>query len=233
MLNGKPALRYAVLLFVAAELVLGILVQTTSGTACKVVSFSSVVLACLFYLLLFEKNCKYIFTQIGLILTVCADVFLVLLDARQKLVAMIFFSLAQLAYGRRIYLYSEGDGIRRAHIIARGSAVALSLLITLIVLGEGCDSLSLVSMFYYANLLTNVVFAFLDGRRSLPFAIGLLLFSMCDALIGLSLLDAYLPIAEGSLIYRITHTGINLAWMFYVPSQTLIAVSTCRFKSEN
>lgn len=233
MLRSKKFFWHSVAAFIIAELVLGVLVQLTSALPCKIISFVSVLLACLFFALFYERNCKYIFTQFGLILTVCADVFLVLLDARQKLAAMILFLVAQLFYARRIYLYSEGDSVKRAHILTRFLLIAAFLASTAIVLGSATDALALVSVVYYANLLVNILFAFADGRRSLVFAFGLLLFSLCDAVVGLSLIDAYLPVAQGSLVYRLTHTELSLAWIFYVPSQTLIALSTAFSKKSS
>ena len=56
-------------------------------------------------------------------------------------------------------------------------------------------------------------------------AIGLVLFILCDTVIGLSLIDTYLPVAKDSLMYRIIFPGFDLAWAFYLPSQALLAVS--------
>ena len=70
-----------------------------------------------------------------------------------------------------------------------------------------------------------MIFAFAQGKRNLVFALGLLFFLCCDTLIGLSCLGQYFPIAEDSTLYTVINPGFNLAWAFYVPSQTLIALS--------
>ena len=100
-------------------------------------------------------------------------------------------------------------------------------------LGEKCDAVALVSMFYYANLILNAVFACISFGKNPLLAIGLVLFILCDTVIGLSLIDPYLTLPESSPIYAIIHPGFDLAWAFYLPSQALLAISLlpCRFKN--
>ena len=74
-------------------------------------------------------------------------------------------------------------------------------------------------------MLCNVVFAFLSFSQNPLLAIGLVLFALCDTVIGLDLLDAYLPAFRDSAINKLLHPGFNLAWMFYLPSQALLAIS--------
>ena len=38
-------------------------------------------------------------------------------------------------------------------------------------------------------------------------------------------MNDYIAISKESLLYRITHPSFDLVWAFYVPSQTLIALS--------
>ena len=80
-------------------------------------------------------------------------------------------------------------------------------------------------MFYYANLILNIVFAFLGGRGLRLMAVGLVFFALCDTVIGLIVMKAYLPIPPDAFLYRILYPGFNLAWVFYVPSQALLALS--------
>lgn len=138
---------------------------------------------------------------------------------------MLFFSVTQLSYFLRLYLYDENKYRRAWHIGIRAAASILAVAATFIVLGQSADSVAVVSMFYYANLIINIVFAFIQLEKPGIFAIGLLLFAMCDAVIGFSFLDGYLPIPEGSFIYKIIYPGFDLAWAFYLPSQILLAIS--------
>lgn len=213
-------------LFFIIEAALGVMIQLTSGDTERILCFSSVALAALFALLAARKNKCSALTVLGLIFTVCADVFLVLLTEGDKLVAMYFFSIVQLLYFVRVLIENKNGKTRRKHVVFRIEALFTAFIVTLAVLGDSADALSIISVLYFANLLVNIVFSFINFKRAPIFAIGLLLFAFCDILVGFSMLDLYISVSETSIIYRLTHTEINLIWAFYVPSQTLIALST-------
>ncbi len=215
-----------VVLFSTVEAVLGVLLQVGDGDGGRIASYVAVVLAffaCFFFI---GRSYSYLFTQLALLFTLFADWFLVIEGGKERLLAMLFFSLAQLSYFARLYA-EETPRLRRWHIGIRVGACLLLLSLTVLVLGEGCDALALalVTVFYYANLLTSLAFAFLAVRRSYLFAVGLLLFALCDAVIGFSFLCEYLSLSRASLLYRISHLDFNLAWVFYLPSQALLAIS--------
>lgn len=213
-------------------MVLGAFVQVTSGKSNSFVSFSCVILACLFMALFFEKSVSYYLTQVGLACTAMADLFLVVLSPIRQLPAMIFFSVTQICYFIRLYL-NQDKGQRRIHLIVRGSAVLIALILTVVVLKGNTDALSLVSLFYYANLAINIAFAFAQFKKCPVFAIGLLLFLFCDTVVGLNVMASdYIPIDTGSFIYKLLNTDLNLAWIFYVPSQALIGISLAKFKNQ-
>jgi hypothetical protein len=55
--------------------------------------------------------------------------------------------------------------------------------------------------------------------------IAFTLFLLCDTVIGLQVAaGGYLPIAQDSVLYGLLFSGFNLAWLFYLPSQVLIAL---------
>ena len=169
-------------LFAVTEAVIGVLMHTSQGSIPINLRYTSVVLACLFFTLFAERSLSYILTHIALIGTVCADYFLVWRDDMQQLPAMFFFSAVQIAYFLRLFFEDSSITRRKVHLIIRATASVAALCITAVVLGEGCNSLALVSMFYYANLILNVVFAAIFTRKNPVFALGLLLFILCLAL---------------------------------------------------
>ncbi len=229
MIRSKHSRRLAIALFLFVETVLGVLLQITPSSISYLFSFSSIVLACLFCLTLAERRAAYICTQLALVCTACADYFL-LFPIRRQLLAMIFFSFVQLFYFFRLFSLDKKGKRRCIHLLLRIFSSAFALLLTAVVLGEKTDTLALMSLFYYANLLLNIVFAFLSFRRAPFFAIGLLFFGLCDTVVGFECMAAYLPIAEDSFFYRITHLGFNLAWVFYLPAQAILAISTLKGK---
>ena len=47
------------------------------------------------------------------------------------------------------------------------------------------------------------------------------------AVIGLQVATSgYLPIEEGSVLNEILYPGFNLSWLFYLPSQVLLSLSS-------
>ncbi len=223
----KQLTKLLTFIFITLELVLTVLVQLLSGRANTVVSFFAIVLACLFPILFINNSKDYKLTQIGLISTVFADLFLVVLEPMRQLPAMFFFSITQICYLLRIYFNQENKKIE--HLIIRSIVIVISIIITILVLKDKTDFLSIISIFYYANLIMNIVYSFLTSQKSILLSIGLILFACCDLLIGISVLDSsYLNIPEGTLFYFLCHPGFNLAWLFYVPSQTLISLSVIK-----
>lgn len=231
MINTRKRLINFTVAFSAIELVFGVLIQTTVGTLNTVLSFLSVVLACAFTGFLFTRTKDYLFTQIALVFTVLADLFLVVIaDAKYRSVAMVFFSVTQICYFLRIYFNQTSAKEKRLHIILRTAIVITALVLTVIVLKDKTDFLSLISLFYYANLIMNIVFAFTQSHLSLVLPIGLLLFSLCDLFVGLSVLEEYISVSGDSLLYKLMHPTFNVIWLFYVPSQTLVALSASKSK---
>ena len=225
MIRNKPLLISLSALFVGGQITLGVLLQTVGGRISIYMRYGVVILACLFCFLFVDKTAAYLLTQLALICTVCADWFLVLPPSPNQLPGMLFFSVTQTAYFLRIYLADPSPKRRRLHLILRGSLTVLVLTATIVVLGKGTDAVALVSMFYYANLVMNIAFAFAEGKKHLLLALGLALFLCCDTVVGLAFMNDYIAISKESLLYRITHPSFDLVWAFYVPSQTLIALS--------
>ncbi len=225
MLNKTKILYPMVAIFAAVELVLGILVQTTHGDTCTAVSYAVVVLACLFCAAFAERSIRYALTQLALVMTICADLFLVVIKPLHMEVAMCFFSVTQLAYAARIHLEQASPRIRKLHLAVRVASAVLAVVAALAVLGRDADFLAVITIFYFVNLVENAVFAFLDVRRGWLLPLGLLLFIGCDLFVGFANLDIYFEIERGSFLYKLAHPGFNAAWVFYVPSQALLALS--------
>ena len=224
MLKNKRLLIALSLVFVIIETALGILIQTPKSN--NYIQYFAIVLACVFFSLFFEKSKSYLFTQIALICTVLADFFLVhLFPMQQQLNGMIFFVGTQIAYFLRIYFDEKNATIRKIHLITRVNVSFVALVATVIVLKESTDALALISIFYYTNLILNIVFAFINFKNEQILAIGLVFFIICDTFVGFACIGPYMTLQKGSIIYNILNSELNIAWLFYVPSQTLLAIS--------
>ncbi len=225
MIKSKKILLSLSVAFLMIEVILGVLLQTAQGAVPVNLRYTAVIAACLFCVLFAERSLSFIFTQLALLCTVGADYFLVYRTDMRQLPAMIFFSVVQIAYFLRLYFEDGNKTRRKAHLILRATLLAAVVGVTVAVLGQSLDAVAVVSMFYYANLVLNAVFAYVSFGKNPVLAIGLTLFILCDTVIGLSLIDTYLPISESSLIYKVIYPGFDLAWAFYLPSQALLAVS--------
>lgn len=230
MIKNNKILLSLSLLFLLAEMQLGYIIQTSKDPYNT--QFFTIALACVFCFLFIEKSKSYIFTQIALIFTVCADFFLVFPDRQKQLLGMIFFLQTQMAYFLRIYFEENNRKIRKIHLITRASASVITVLATCVVLGAKTDALSLVSIFYYTNLILNVIFSFLIFKKAYILATGLVLFAICDMFIGFANIGPYMNISASSLIYKLLHSEINIAWAFYIPSQMLLAISLLPIKTK-
>ena len=233
MLKSKPFIIGSVAVFAVAEAIMGYFIQKVSGIDYAVLTLSSVFLACAFCALWFNKSFNWIFTFTALCFTVFADLFLTDLiryEYKQS-IAMVFFTCVQICYFLRIYFNQTDKRQKIIHVSVRAGLSVFAIVLTAVVLKENANFLSLISMFYFANLAANIVFSFMQFKLNPLFPIGLTLFSFCDILIGLEMLDNFMTIPETSFINKINDVQINLAWAFYVPSQTLISLSSIKYKN--
>ena len=223
--NKKTATLCAIFVFI--EAVLAYFIFISDADFVSGASFLSIVCAFLFALLFINIKSKTLLLNIGLLFTVCADLFLVIADPIQQSAGMVFFSFTQMCYFAFLYLSDENKKRKLIHICVRIGAVFTAELVMLAVIGDKTDFLSAISIFYIANLATSVVFSYSQGKKLRLFAVALTLFIMCDILIGLSsAIGVYLDVSEDSLFYKIAYPSFNLAWVFYLPSQMLIAIYT-------
>ena len=200
--------------FLLLQLALYVCILTCGGTALVATSYAAIVLCGLYALLMGKKEA--LFLRLGVLLTVGADFCLVVCHPIQRLWGMVFFLGAQVMYALQL-------GGRPWRWWLRGAVSLCALVVTALVLRENTDALALVSVCYYGNLILNLLFAFLNKNRML--GIGFVLFLLCDTVIGLQVAaGGYLPIAQESVLYGLLFSGFNLAWLFYLPSQVLIAL---------
>lgn len=157
--------------------------------------------------------------KIALGFTLLADLFLLVLN-RWYLMGVACFCVVQLLYLTRI------ASVHREHLPLRLALRGLLVLLALTVAdGLGVlDPLTGLSLFYFSQLVVNVLESFALGLPYGTFAVGLLLFLCCDLCVGLQNLSAWFPAAGGPLV-EFARVGM---WLFYLPSQVLISLSVKR-----
>ncbi len=226
MAKTKKTLFLLTVDFILLEIIFAFLMNNVPG-AFSFYAYLYLVATAVFCMLFMEKANDYLFTQLGLIGTLGADFFLVLLPEQERLPGMICFSFVQIFYFLRLYTSDTNKKRRNANLIMRiiGSVAIVAL--TFLVLGPGADPVAVISMFYYVNLFLNVIFAFLDFQNTGVFALGMLCFIISDTVIGFHELDDYIgrdPVVM-EVMNHIRRSKIDLVYGFYLPAQLLIAMS--------
>ncbi len=208
------------LIFLLAEFLLYLVILTSDGELLRYSSFLSIVF-CFLYSVFLQRARDSLIT-FGLASTVIADFFLVVCSPAQQLYGMVFFLGTQILYAVKLHFISMSKFFLflRIFLILVGEAAAI------LVLKQNIDLLVIISVAYYSLLIVSILQSFVCLKNNRLFFIGLLLFLLCDTVIGLQVAaGTYLPIGEQSLLYKILFMDFPLAWFFYLPSQVLISLS--------
>lgn len=161
--------------------------------------------------------CRRLFLLFAMGMTLVSDVFLLVLDENYTVGVCTFFCA-------QIFHALETPRSKKRLIISFSLRFGVTA-VTLAVLGvlKLFDPLYIAVAFYAPELLGNLaehVVGVFQNRgeeraRSLILAVGFFLFFLCDLCVGLS---------------NIGVTGVSIwIWIFYAPSQALIAISSGRF----
>lgn len=168
MINNKKILTPLYSIFVIVEIFLSHYVQIAPTEIANPAKFFAIALACAFCVLSIEKSKIYLFTQLALVATVCADYFLVYIPVRHQLYGMICFAMAQIFYFLRIYFEDTCQKRKKVNLILRIATLVIAPLCTFAFLGEKADAVAIVSVFYYLNICLNLVFASIQSNSN-PF----------------------------------------------------------------
>ena len=214
--------------FVAAEISLLVFIQLTNELLNTALSYSAVLLALAFTVFCYTGGIYSRISLVAMAATACADLFLVVIEPALPVFGMLFFSLVQAAYFLKIYLKTDSRRLRLVHLCVRLSLLLVAIVCVFLVLRDNCDFLAVISVLYYVNLLLNFIFSlFLERtKKNILLTVGLFCFLMCDLFVGFGMIEPYIPISEGSFAYFLAYPGFNAAWLFYVPSLVLLALSS-------
>lgn len=194
----------------------------------------------------------------ALLFTVVSDLFLLLLD--QYFWGVTTFIIVQQLYSLRLILteckirekgsvnvkQSSGGEISEINneILKKYGLrllihVILSGLIYIILNKEGVilDGLLLVSVFYFVCITTNTVSAVKsasknsNNRANFLYAIGMVLFLLCDINVGIFNLSGFITLPE-QLYHSLYSLSSILMWTFYAPAQVLISLSVTKMSTK-
>ena len=89
------------------------------------------------------------------------------------------------------------------------------------------DMLAAVSAFYACCLVTSVISAFLVKKNRAIISTAMFLFLLCDICVLFANLPDYFP--KNAVLDRIANVSEGFVWLFYAPSQVLLALSGRNF----
>ena len=164
--------------------------------------------------------------ELAMFITTIADLFIVILDF--YLLGVVLFSFVQIVYSVR-YSTKKTKGILINFLI---TFLCILLLYSIIsIFKNETNILVPISIFYFICLLTSVGKAILVCKNNLYPApnkymiiIGMVLFLLCDICVALSNISMLVPLV-GYPILLVSQISSFLIWVFYLPSQLLLALS--------
>ena len=173
------------------------------------------------------KSCCLI---LGLSFTLLADYFLLLLGYNFEY-GIAAFIIVQQIYG--IMLDSNSPPICKNNLLKRlliQLSIVLFITLLLYYLDVNIEVVIVLSIFYFTSILVNtyrgikVSMILKEDRSSALFALGMVLFVLCDINVGFFNLSTYLDLSA-TVAIPIIRIASLLMWLFYAPSQVLIALS--------
>lgn len=148
--------------------------------------------------------------SVALALTACADWFLLVRNDHYALGILLFLGV-QTVYYLRLRRAGAGSAWPLRSALALGAGLGVYAL-------HMASPVDLLAALYFSQLASNTLLAWtLKGRRWQTFALGLTLFVGCDVCVGL-----FNVLPPGSPRRFAVSIGM---WLFYLPSQVLIALS--------
>lgn len=184
-----------------------------------------VVISCFLFSLVYfiiKRNSNTLIFVIAFLFTFLADTNLLILDDNYEL-GILAFIIVQFAYFWYILknMYTKDN---YSYLIAiRLITIVIGVIASLIVQTD--KLLVCLVIIYISNLVINLIISIIPRKRNLLFSLGLFLFLLCDICVGCYNIGDIIDISNTSLFYKIANLPFNIAWLFYHPSQVLLAIS--------
>lgn len=169
------------------------------------------ILLCLIYTLLYSKS---LLLRFAFLLTVLADLFLALNNT--SIAGVITFCFVQFAHFIRL----KNASLKISIVLYLGVLLVLAASSLLKI-----DAHYLLATIYCSTLIANIVLAKKSDNMSF---VGFLLFLCCDIMVAVSFLAS-----TGAINSALHPVADYLAWMFYLPSQVLIACAPAKLPQKS
>lgn len=167
--------------------------------------------------------------RLGLLATVFADLFLVILE--YPTLGVIFFSIVQIIYSIRY------DVIKTHSIIANYLYLFFIIIIAYLISNFfiEIDFLYAIALYYSIAIIISISKAIKAYKSNLYpspnkylILVGMILFLLCDVNVGIYNITKIINYSE-SFYDRLRNASNLLIWIFYLPSQVLLSLSGYNF----
>ena len=195
--------------------------------------YYGIILSCFISTAVFAEKNAQSYLQIGALYFTCIADYCLILGQASRVAGVSFFLVVQIFYAARTLFLTESKKERIVNLSVRFEASVLATLAVFLVFGEETEALFVVSLVYYVNLLTNIAFAFLHFKENKLLPLGLVLFALCDTVLGLDEVIGIVSISHESLFYKLLHPPFALEAAFYCPSQVILSISGKSAKNIN
>lgn len=194
----------------------------TESYETKYIKYISIILIVLYTIIYSLINKKInLFFSLGLLFTLFADTFLLLLDNYYE-VGLICFNLVQ-----TYYFIGLKNQIKK--IFIPQAFLRIVIFISCLIIGITIDDLvSLLSLSYISFLIFNILsllFFSEKKKEEIFLLIGLILFLLCDISVGINNIAYSLDISYKNKQIIDSITDVTM-WLFYLPSQIIICIYT-------
>ncbi len=190
----------------------------------SLVAYGAILLCFATSIILLQKNIHSVLQFVALLFTACADYLLILKGGANKDLAMCFFIVTQIAYGLRTLYMAKSKREFDINLVTR-LVLCVSLVAGCLFVLDDTPDFVWLSMIYFANLITNVIFALYHFEQNKLLAVGLLLFICCDVFVGLAEMPALFGWGEQHFVSKLSLLPVSMHSIFYHPSQALLCVS--------
>lgn len=244
MKNKKPILLYLTVFYILTEGIIYVSFMTGDFngslklTTTTLLKYISVLLCFVYSVIVFTlfREKDTIVLAAAFCFTCISDYFLLFTESFTF--GMLSFSVVQLIYLLRLWYLDINKGKRTVlfyrlilnFIIWVGVLSILKLLGILSGNTEISERLLLyVASFYFVTIFHNVIrsFAYMNhykSSKSIIFALGMLLFILCDINVGIYNMEGFIAINQ-EVFHKLYSFAEIAMWMFYLPAQVCIALS--------
>lgn len=211
--------------FITIELLLWVTIIFIKPKTTINLHYLSIIITFIYIVSMFSFQKKYLLMLYAFSMTLIADLFLTYLDIFQTLGTAFFFMTQFFIY----YKQRTDQNIDKTIYIF----IFIDLILTLVIyyLLQTIDPLLIISIAYISMLLTNIIYTFLIINKNYFLMIGLIFQLLADIFVALGESSPYIEFNQG-ILYLLIHLNINMIWLFYIPAQTLIAISVNKDKKE-